>query len=275
VIEFPGEVTEDAAFTLSLLPGTKMNTLNLGRTVQLTISIDIMQVLTLQAMLKNGSINGNASYTMADKTVYNVNLEPDTANITGPWENGPLEIVKSNGTVKFNNKTEKKIQLEKVIRSDNDSNDLETLIINKTLLPGESVSVETSNSNSIFIPDCTAEAKSSDLDESWVFINDLTCQVIFSTPIDFLQRNITGIDVEASIIDGPVKIYSGQLTAADPAFDFESYIPLTKVAGQRMVSYRTRANTTTGSSEFSEWKQWPVKEQGNIINLTSDLLSHI
>jgi hypothetical protein len=82
---------EDAVFTLSLPEGTKVNTLNLGRTIQLTISIDIMEVLTLQSMLKNGVINGKASYTMADKTIYDVNLNPDTANITGPGKMVPLK----------------------------------------------------------------------------------------------------------------------------------------------------------------------------------------
>jgi hypothetical protein len=274
VIEFPGEVMEDAVFTLSLPEGTKVNTLNLGRTVQLTVSIDIMEVLTLQAMLKNGVINGKASYTMADKTVYDVNLSPDTANITGPWENGPLEIVKSSGAIKFNNKTEKTVQLEKVVRTDGDANDLETFTINRTLLPGESVSIDTPNTMSVFMPDCIVQAKASDLDESWVFMNDMTCQVIISTPIDLAAQNITSIDVEASVVDGPVKIYTGSLTAADPAFEFETYISLTKVAGPRMVSYRTRINTASAAAGFSEWKQWPVKEQGNIINLTSDLLSH-
>ena len=273
VIEFPGEVMEDAVFTLSLPEGTKVNTLNLGRTIQLTISIDIMEVLTLQSMLKNGVINGKASYTMADKTVYDVNLNPDTANITGPWENGPLEIEKSNGIIKFNNNTEKTVQLEKIIRTDNDSNDMETFTVNKTLLPGESASIDTINTISVFIPDCVVQPKLSDLDESWVFMNDLSCQVIISTPIDLPAQNITSIDVEASVVDGPVKIYTGLLTTADPAFQFESYISLTKVSGPRMVSYRTRVNTST-ASEFSEWKQWSVKEQGNIINLTSDLLSH-
>lgn len=274
VIVFPGEVMEDVAFTLSLPQGTKVNTLNLGRTVQLTISIDIMEVLTLQAMLKNGVLNGKASYKMADKTVYDVNLSPDTANITGPWENGPLEIVKGNGTVTFNNKLERAVQLNKIIRTDDDANDLETFTVNKTLLPGESASITTPNTMSVFIPDCTAETRASDLDESWVFMNDLACQVIISTPIDLSQQNISSIDVEASIVDGPVKIYTGVLTPAEPAFQFESFISLTKVGGPRMVSYRTRVNTAATASEFSAWKQWSVKEQGNIINLTSDLLSH-
>jgi hypothetical protein len=162
----------------------------------------------------------------------------------------------------------------KIIRTDDDSNDLETFAVNKTLLPGESASIDTINTMSVFIPDCIVQPKLSDLDESWVFMNDLSCQVIISTPIDLPAQNITGIDVEASVVDGPVKIYTGKLTTADPAFQFESYISLTKVAGPRMVSYRTRVNTTdTAAAEFSAWKQWSVKEQGNIINLTSDLLS--
>jgi hypothetical protein len=274
VIEFPGEVMEDAAFTLSLPQGTKVNTLNLGRTVQLTISLDIMEVLTLQAMLKNGVINGKASYTMADKTVYDVNLSPDTANITGPWENGPLEIVKGSGKVTFMNNTEKTVQLQKIIHTDDEASDLETFTVNKTLLPGESATIDTANTASVFIADCIVQAIAADLDESWIFMNDLACQVIISTPIVLSQQHISSIDVEASIVDGPVKIYTGVLTPADPAFQFESFISLTKVGGPRMVSYRTRVNTAAAASEYSEWKQWSVKEQGNIINLTSDLLSH-
>jgi hypothetical protein len=209
---------------------------------------------------------------MKDKTDYAVNLDPDTVNIAGPWENGPLEIKKGNNTVTFINGTERTVLLNKVIRSDADDKDLETFSINKNLLPGESVSVSTTNTRDNFIPDCIAEPTAVDLEENWVFIDDLYCQVIFSTDIDFGQRRIDGIDIEASFADNPLKAFSGRLTPGNPVAEFENYISLTKIAGPRMISFRIRTVASDNVSEFSRLKQWSVKEQGNIINITSDFL---
>ncbi len=272
VIEFLGEVVESASFEWSLPAGTQVNTLNLGRVIQLTITVNIMEVLTLQAMLKNGILNGKAIYNMADKTTFQVNINPDTAHITGPWETGCLEFVDTGTGIQVNNKTEKSVQLNKVMVLDKDDTEIENITVNASLLPGASLNLQPAQGGVKFIPAYAVEEKSAPLDESWVFIDDLGCQVIFSTDIDFVQRNISSIEVEASFVDGPVKIYSGQLTPADPAAEFESVISLTKIAGPRMVSYRHRVVSSSGTTEFSEWKQWSVKDQGSIINLTSETL---
>jgi hypothetical protein len=272
VIEFPGEVMETAIFEWSLPTGTQVNTLNLGRVIQLTITVNIMEVLTLQAMLKNGILNGKAIYHMADKTSFIVNINPDTAHITGPWDTGCLDFVASATGTQVNNKTEKSVQLNKILVLDKDDIEIENISMNASLMPGASLNIQPAQGAVKFIPEYTIEEKSAPLDESWVFIDDLGCQVIFSTDIDFAQRNITSVEVEASFVDGPVKIYSGQLTPSDPALEFNSVISLTKIAGSRMVSYRQRVVSATATPDFSEWKQWSVKDQGSIINLTSEIL---
>jgi hypothetical protein len=272
VIEFPGEIMKEVKFNWSLPAGTQINTISIGRSIQLTVSLDIMEVLTLQTMIKKGSLNGIAIYVLQDKTEFSVSLNPDTSNITGPWDTGPLDIVKAADKVTFFNKTEKSIQLYKIIQVDQGNRDEVIHTINKVLAPGDQHIIENTVTDSNYIPDCFPEPKETDLDQNWVYVDDVTLQVIFTTDINFEENKINAIDIQLNFIDGPPGTKSGSLLPTEPVKDFESLIPLTKISGKKTISYRIRKVNATSTSEFSEWIQWDIKDNGNIINVTSNQL---
>jgi hypothetical protein len=263
---------DSVEFEWSIPEQIRMETHCFGRTIQATLSLDLMQVLSLENMLKNGLIAGTATYRFADNTEMSCTLRPDSMHMTGPWGIGPVNIDRTEDRLILSNQTEKKVLVRKLYRLDEQDHVLEERLVEQKIISGASLDLDAMDQGGRILADAEEEPAAGELDQSWVFMDDVDCQAIFSTSIDFEQHQISGIAVEARFRDGPDHLFQGELVKAEPAITFDSFIPLNKITGDRVVEFRVRTGRGELEGSFGNWLQWNIKEQGSIINLTSDLL---
>lgn len=104
-------------------------------------------------------------------------------------------------------------------------------------------------------------------------MEDIECQLIFSTSIDLSKKDIDAIEIEYRLAKKDSSIHNTKLSSTENVREEVLIMPLTSFLSERNIRFRTTVRFTDGREPLQhKWENWDVEKSGNIINLTSKMI---
>lgn len=231
----------------------------LGIGIRTTISCDISDMMTLKTMLESNVISGSFNLNIPGVGNLKSNLVLSLQKITGPWQEGPLELKSSQNSISVQNKIESPIDVSciRLIKDDTEKN----LVVHQTILPGGNFAVPVESDFDFAYPIYEVKNSTAHINELKNYIEDIECQVILINNVDFEQAELASITIELKLHNDPT-IQQIEFQPADEIEEVNFLMPVTDFLSQRIVEYRIKDHNTN-------WFKHNIAAEGNIINLTS------
>lgn len=268
-ISFPGEIEHTETYSWGM-PGSLVedaDTFSLGAFIRMVISAKIEGVLTIHSMLKSTGLSGKVTFTLPDGSTFNSDLLVSLESIRGPFVNGALLTEKTNSSLSLRNGLIHRLQLTEIHAYKNYEDKI-TIPVEKTLEPGEVFTLEI-DSERIHVPQYVVESTPETLSEVRQYLEDIECQVLFVTNIDFAKEKLKTLRIRFGLT---------QADAHETTLDKDTTVseqllimPLTNFFDQRQIEYRVTGERDDGSSTQGDWRTASLAE-GNIINITTSIL---
>lgn len=266
-IEFITEVLDHQSNITWSVPSSIIKetiTYPIGRTIRSTFSCGIEDMMIMKSMLENGSISGIFEMDIPEVGQLKSNLSANLNNICGPWEEGPLEILKKADQISVKNKIESTVEIAhlKIIKDDKE----DQIILNQKIDSGKEITLEEDIPYDYIFPLYSVTNSSARINELRNYIEDVECQLVFVNNINFGSIDSKTIQIEFRL-QGETNIQSLIIKESDQAKETFMLMPITDFLVNRVIEYKVKGQN-------SEWTLQDITTEGNIINLTSDFISN-
>jgi len=244
--------------------------------IRVTIETKIEAILILLEMLKRNAIDGTFSFTLEDKSVFTVQLNPMLNHIGGIWETGHVELQSGNPGNFLKNISESRINLSKI----------RFYLKDKLLEQNFNVAIESQATLPLNeLPDGVIQWAAYysqedpvviELEQINKYIEDVKCQLIFITLIDFKAKNISEIGIGYRLKDSSEQ-FNAVLDAVNNNCEKMLLMPITNFLAQRIIEYRVSSVTPDGGAPAAGNGVWITHDlalEGNIINIQSNLITN-
>ena len=143
-----------------------------------------------------------------------------------------------------------------------------TIPVEKALEPAEvfTISIDTDR---IHVPQYVVESTLETLSEVRQYLEDIECQVLFVTSIDFTKEKLKTLRIQFGLTQ--TDLQEATLNKDQTVNEQMLIMPLTNFFDQRQVEYRVTAAHEDGTSTHGDWRTASLAE-GNIINITTSIL---
>jgi hypothetical protein len=240
---------------------------------QVTLSTDLAGGLQLHSMLTLSGISAQARFKLTDGTVLSTSLMLNLSNITGPWGDGPLQILLEGTQAILTNRVEAGVNVADLLIY-SASAAKESIKVDRLLAPGDSVTIELP-----FLPIETYPVYSiqsggpaAELREVTGFIEDIRTNVVFVNLINYANHSLLRLDLRMKIKEAPGTETEIPISEEDPVGEASFNLPLTTYLRSRTVEYQITKTHKSGSVASTVWLEWDLASRGNVIGLTWDLI---
>ena len=265
-----------AVLSISRMEDTTLSTYPMDKGIRVTIETKIEAILILLEMLKRNAIDGTFSFTLEDKSVFTVQLNPMLNHIGGIWETGHVELQSGNPGNFLKNISESRINLSKI----------RFYLKDKLLEQNFNVAIESQATLPLNeLPDGVIQWAAYysqedpvviELEQINKYIEDVKCQLIFITLIDFKAKNISEIGIGYRLKDSSEQ-FNAVLDAVNNNCEKMLLMPITNFLAQRIIEYRVSSVTPDGGAPAAGNGVWITHDlalEGNIINIQSNLITN-
>ncbi|UKJ06230.1 hypothetical protein [Solitalea lacus] len=269
--------TTDVELSMDQLTNTATRTTAFGKNVRLTITTDLSSILILLDMLKHDAITGVFTTTLATGETFSTQLLPSLQNIGGEWEHGHVCIkLATPGQLSISNKTECRLQVTGIRAYLQDGSGFEDLELISEIPPfGEWSGSIPDKSYTRFQANYTVvESPQVDLEQINNYIEDVQCQVIFLTTIDFAKAGLAAIEISYRLHNTTTE-NALQLTITQTNQEVAIQMPITHFLMERVVDYRVTKlirNDQTIDAFDQPFLAQDLSTQGNIITIESTVI---
>ena len=231
------------------------------------MSAKIEGVLTIHSMLKATGLSGKVTFALADGSIYNSDLLISLESVRGPFINGALVTERQDSSLSLKNGLMHRLQLTEIHAYKNYEDKI-TIPVEETLEPGQvfTTNIETDR---IHVPQYVVENTPDTLSEIRQYLEDIECQVLFVTSIDFAKEKLKTLRIAFGLTQADVQ--DTTLDKDRTVTEQLLIMPLTNFFDQRQIEYRVIAERDDGSSAQGDWRTASLAE-GNIINITTSIL---
>lgn len=269
-ISFPGEVEHSEIYNWAI-PGSlteDIESFSLGSFVRMVLTAKIEGVLTINSLLNSIGLSGKVTFTLPDESIYTSDLIISLETVKGPFINGALIAERRNGSLSLTNGLKQSIQLTELHAYKNYEDKI-IIPVEKTLAGGEGLSIEIDHER-IHVAQYVVEASSEALSEIRQYLEDIECQVLFVTNIDFEKEKINKLLISFGLSQQDLQ----QTTLGKNKTVAEQLLvmPLTDFFDQRQIEYAVTTEKANGDSVQSEWRTVSLADEGNIINITTSII---
>jgi len=260
VINLPTEVatrTELPSMPLAIALAPPRFTVT-GKGVQIVLDCQIADALVLRSAIERaGAVLGRLAFTFEDASQLESDIEIAIGRITGPWGAGPVSVERNGGRLRLFNHIDQALEVSGIRLYHSTATSTE-FAIGEHLEAGESIDISVVNDDA---EAAVVYALGSDgpntLEESRVFIENVSTNVIFTCGINYEARNILDIELYARLSsDGLEKrvILSNVLPRVGSA---EFTVPLSSVVGPAayspVIEYRLMRTMIGGERIEKPW----------------------
>lgn len=272
IIEFPSETDAEVRFNWSVASEvvTEINSFTLDKFIRASIAAPVESTLMLQSMIKETGLQGQVIFEVADGSSYNSSLQVSLGTISGPFGTGPMENFLQESTLNIVNKIESNITIPRLsFQSDSGFTQQH---VGESIAPGEVLEIDLTEEGQPVIH-YTVENNVSEIEEIRNYMEDIECQLIFSTSIDLSKKDIDAIEIEYRLAKKDSSIHNTKLSSTENVREEVLIMPLTSFLSERNIRFRTTVRFTDGREPLQhKWENWDVEKSGNIINLTSKMI---
>lgn len=260
--------TTTTVLSMDQMTGTTTRTYPFGKMIRLTIETDLSSILILLDMLKHNALNGVLTTTLPGNEQYSTNLLPGLQRIGGEWTQGHCTIVNTNtGKLTITNKTECRLQFSSIkALQANDPVDLELVAELPPFTQQEESLPEGVYTG--FIPYYTViDPPQVDLEQLNNYIEDVHCQLIFLTTIDFDQLQLAGIEISYRL-QGTTAASTVQLSRQQTNLEVTLQMPITNFLMERVIEYKVNKlirSDQTVTVQDNLFQTQDLSNQGNLI----------
>ena len=268
-ISFPGEVEHTETYTWGI-PGSlveDVDSFSLGAFIRMVMSAKIEGVLTIHSMLKSTGLSGKVTFEFPDGSSYSSDLLISLESIRGPFINGALLTEKTDSSLSLQNGLMHRLQLTEIHAYKNYEDKI-TIPVEKTLGSGEVFTINI-DTDRIHVPQYVVESTTEALSEVRQYMEDIECQVLFVTSIEFAKEKLKALHIQFGLTQA--ETYQTTLDKEKTVTEQLLIMPLSDFFDQRQVEYRVTAEHEDGSSKQGDWRTASLAE-GNIINITTSTL---
>lgn len=268
-ISFPGEVEHTETYAWGM-PGSlieDVDSFSLGAFIRMVLSAKIEGVLTIHSMLKSTGLSGKVTFALPDGSTYSSDLLISLESIRGPFMNGALLTEKTNSSLSLRNGLIHRLQLTEIHAYKNYEDKI-TLPVEKTLEPAEVFTIDI-DTDRIHVPQYVVDSTAETLSEVRQYLEDIECQVLFVTSIDFAKEKLKTLRIKFGLTHADVR--ETTLDKDTSVTEQLLIMPLTNFFDQRQVEYKVTAEREDGSVTHSDWQTVSLAE-GNIVNITTSIL---
>ncbi len=222
--------------------------------IQLSIECPLPDALVLRRAIESLGILGQLQFTFSDGTRLSSNLELHLAQIVGPWNIGPIQVSKLPGRARLTNRIENPVDVaDAAIFAGGAA--VGKVSVNQRLESGHSTEVECDDSSEVIPIYVIPPIQSPSLEESRIYIEDVSINVVFTCGISFESRSIAELLVFARLKDGSAE-QQVNLLAGIPRVGEAKFTVLlsTFAAGETAVAeYRVVRVMKNGDRFESPW----------------------
>ncbi|MGC1242328.1 MAG: hypothetical protein WA874_12095 [Chryseosolibacter sp.] len=269
-ISFPGEIEHSEIYNWAIPASLieDIDSFSLGAFIRMVLSAKIEGVLTINSLLNSTGLSGKVTFTLPDGSIYASDLMISLESVKGPFINGALIAEKKNASLFFKNGLRQRVQLTEIHAYKNYEDKI-TIPVEKTLEGGEGLSIDIEHER-IHVAQYVAESTSETLSEIRQYLEDIECQVLFVTSIDFEKEKIDNLEISFGLTQQNVQQVT--LNKDKPVAEQLLIMPLTDFFDQRQIEYSVMAEKTNGDIVHGNWKTVSLADEGNIINITTSII---
>ena len=169
--------------------------------IQISLECLLPDALLLRRAIESLGVLGQLSFAFSDGMQLMTNLELNLSQIVGPWNQGPISVTRLSAQVRLTNRIERPVDLVEArlfvsgvwVRSVN---------IGQRLVNGQSLDIACEDSAEAVPIYIVPNAPAPSLEESRVYIEDVSINVIFTCGINFEARGMAELEIYARLKDG-------------------------------------------------------------------------
>ena len=273
VIVFPTEVdcTGDFAWSVSIAGMTVSSALQPDG-ISASFSTGLQEALLLRDVLTHNGVPGSVGFTFPDGTRLTSGLLVSLRELTGPLQEGPVEITLAGDQATLVNRIERPLDVSELLVAAGPPAPV-AVPVEQSLAPGAPVSVAVPSGASAAYADYTLPPTDPvQLEEVRAFVEDIRANVLFLDLVDHDGHGLAALTVRARIagVAGEQQVPM----AGSPASGSVSFVlPLTTYLSQRILQFQATATGTDGSVRTSQWIDWDLGSKGALVSLTWDALA--
>jgi len=274
VTEVPAKKAE-AVVSVSGMTGTSLTAYPLGKGIRITIEAKIESILILLDMLKHSSLDGTFTFTLEDGSAFSVQLAPRLDRIAGLWESGHVEETQEAGAKAMLNIGENPLVLTKIRYYKTEGYDEQSLA--NTLSPGSTLAFPSPPEKITRWAAYYSEQNPAEITLQQInrYIEDVKCQLIFITMMDFAANKIKDVQVSYRLKDGDTA-FIAILDAANNNCEKLLLMPITNFMIQRIIEFKVSKVTLEDGSSHEATNDWIAQDlasEGNIINIQTNQIT--
>lgn len=260
--------TTTTVLSMDQMTGITTRTYPFGKMIRLTIESDLSSILILLDMLKHNALNGVLTTILPGNESYQTNLMPALQQIGGEWTQGHCTIENTNnGKLTITNKTECRLQFSAIrTLQANGAGELELVAELAPFTQLEKVLPDGAYTG--FIPYYTViDPPQVDLEQLNNYIEDVQCQLVFLTTINFDQQQLAGIEISYRL-QGTTEADTIQLSRQQTNLEVMLQMPITHFLMERIIEFRVSKlihNDQTVTLQDNPYQSQDLSNQGNLI----------
>jgi hypothetical protein len=272
VLDWPTDLAVEPQFGWALPGGAMQISASAVQTpegFQASLSASVDYILTLKSLVETSGVTGSVTFKLADGSAIQSTLLIDLSRIDGPWEAGAVSATLRDGKAELSNNTEAGADVtELLLYAGGDR--IASMPVEQRLEPHSKLIVDlaVTGADRAFAAYSLVPTGGS-LEEIRSFVEDLHTNAVFICGFDLATEQVRKITVEGQI-DGVAGAGTVDLVPDRTSGEIAFVLPLTSYLGQPTLKYRTTAAFADGSARTSQWRDWRLDLQGNVIELTTN-----
>lgn len=266
ITEVDGEETLSWNLSGSIIENA--NTYAFSQYIRGTFETNISNSQLCKSLLENTGMTGLYTKQLDEDLTVRVQLIVSLDHIAQPWLGEGITIETQQEYLKLSNSLESPIYIDRLYNSA--TNDRVFILVQNHLSTGETMLINSTVNPNDLIPIFSIQTSQQTLSESYSYIEDLFQQIIC---FDFLTNDDFGelLEVYIGCRDNPpyVKV---EFNDDSPHKEIDLFIPIDEIISSSRFGYYIKYKTKEGNIIESNWIPHSFSTEGNIINITKQLI---
>jgi hypothetical protein len=273
-ILYPTDISAEAvnfnwALPQTILADSEAHVLNSsGPFISTFFSMDLPSWQIMRDVLADPGVNGSASFRLSDDTVFHTGLMLKLDRIQGPWDEGPLELERTEEHIRITNRIEQPLQVSDMVQYAGDAV-VHRVPLEMVLEPGQGHTVE---SQEALLPVFSYSPGSRvDIREVRSFVEDIYGNLIFVNLLNFEKHQLRQLLIRAHL-QGMSDMHKVQLSDEVRVAEIQLILPLTTYLEEATLLFEVNMIFHDREPINTDWLSWNLLTDGPV-SITSQLLN--
>lgn len=226
---------------------------------QLVVTTDIPGFLTLRSLLQRVGLRGSVSLGLPGGVGAQSDLVLTSKSATGPFDAGPLKVLRDKENVVVSNPTGQRIALTGFMINGDKIADAAVVVP-----PAESITVPAPVQLGELVPIYAVEEGSGSIEELRSYVEDLDIGVMFVATADPASAGFDRLEIETVFLghaDPAPLVLTAEIRELERSFT----LPLTEFVADPTVQFTVHGIAPDGSRRSSPPATWAMRTQGALI----------